>query len=103
MVDHPLAVRRPRDVVVVAGPDAGSYLQGQLSQDVEALPVGGSGETFVLQPTGKVDAWMRVTRLSAERYILDVDVGYGEVVVQRLTRFLLRTDCTVEALSLIHL
>ena len=77
MVDSPLAVRRPRDVVVVAGPDAGTYLQGQLSQDVEALPVGGSGETFVLQPTGKVDAWMRVTRLSAERYVLDVDIGYA--------------------------
>ena len=99
MVDSPLAVRRPRDVVVVAGPDSGAYLQGQLSQDVEALPVGGSGETFVLQPTGKVDAWMRVTRLSAERYVLDVDIGYGKVVAQRLTRFLLRTDCTVEAVD----
>ena len=36
MVDSPLAVRRPRDVVVVAGPDAGTYLQGQLSQGMIA-------------------------------------------------------------------
>ena len=30
----------PRDVVEVVGPDAGRYLQGQLSQEVVALPAG---------------------------------------------------------------
>jgi len=90
------AVRRTRDVVAVVGPDARTYLQGQLSQDVEALEVGQAAETFLLQPAGKVDAWMRVSRLAEEHYVLDVQAGFGAQVVTRLTRFLLRTDCTVE-------
>ena len=96
MTDTSLAVRRPRDVVAVVGPDARTYLQGQLSQDVEALEVGGSAETFLLQPAGKVDAWMRVSRLTDDHFLLDVEEGFGPQVVARLTRFLLRTDCTVQ-------
>jgi tRNA-modifying protein YgfZ len=96
VTDTSLAVRRPRDVVAVVGPDARTYLQGQLSQDVEALEVGGSAETFLLQPAGKVDAWMRVSRLADDHFLLDVEEGFGHQVVARLTRFLLRTDCTVQ-------
>jgi folate-binding protein YgfZ len=96
VTDTSLAVRRPRDVVAVVGPDARTYLQGQLSQDVEALEVGGSAETFLLQPAGKVDAWMRVSRLTDDHFLLDVEEGFGPQVVARLTRFLLRTDCTVQ-------
>jgi folate-binding protein YgfZ len=83
-------------VVAVVGPDARTYLQGQLSQDVEALEVGGSAETFLLQPAGKVDAWMRVSRLADDHFLLDVEEGFGPQVAARLTRFLLRTDCTVQ-------
>ncbi|MEC8948121.1 MAG: hypothetical protein VYA26_07790 [Actinomycetota bacterium] len=93
------AVRRDRDMVYVAGPDARSYLQGQLSQDVDALAAGESAYTFVLQPNGKVDAWLRVTRMADDAFLLDVEAGWGEVVVVRLTRFLLRTNCTVELLD----
>ena len=44
------------------GPTPRAYLQGQLSQDVTALAVGTSAWSFLLQPTGKVDALVRVTR-----------------------------------------
>ena len=80
-----------RDVVTVTGPDATPYLQGQVSQDVAALGVGESAWSFILQPQGKVDAWFRVTRFDDEGYFLDVDTGYGEVLLARLKRFLLRT------------
>jgi folate-binding protein YgfZ len=90
------AVRRQRDVLRVAGPEARTYLQGQLSQDVDALDVGGAADTFVLQPTGKVEAWMRISRMADDVFMLDMDAGWGMVVLARLTRFLLRTDCTVE-------
>ena len=96
MPESSLAVKRLRDVVAVVGPDARTYLQGQLSQDVEVLEVGGSAETFLLQPAGKVDSWMRVSRLAEDHYVLDVEAGFGAQMVTRLTRFLLRTDCTVE-------
>lgn len=90
------AVALVRDVVLVHGPDAVAFLQGQLSQDVAALPVGASAPSFVLQPTGKVDAWLRVTRTADDELLLDVDEGWGEAVHARLRRFLLRTEATLE-------
>lgn len=86
-----------RDVVTVAGPDAGRYLQGQLSQEVVALPDGGSTWSLILQPSGKVDAWLRVHRVNDEEYVLDVDAGSGDALVARLNRFLLRTKAEIGA------
>jgi tRNA-modifying protein YgfZ len=85
-----------RDVVAVAGPDAAAFLQGQLSQDVAALAPGGSAWSFVLQPQGRIDALVRVTRDGDDAFALDVDAGYGEAVAARLRRFLLRTKCEIE-------
>jgi folate-binding protein YgfZ len=88
-----------RDAVRVAGPDAIEYLQGQLSQDIGALAVGSSARSFVLQPTGKVDAWVRVTRTAADEAVLDVDGGHGDALTARLRRFLLRTKADVDPLD----
>ncbi len=91
MADAPVGVVVERDVVTVAGPDAAAYLQGQLSQDVDALAVGDSAWTFVLQPQGKVDAWFRLARAGDEVFRADVDAGHGDALLARLQRFLLRT------------
>jgi folate-binding protein YgfZ len=91
VVAYPLA----RDFLVVAGPDAGSYLQGQLSQDVESMAPGDSAWSFALAPAGKVDAWFRISRREGD-WVLDVDDGFGEALAGRLTRFLLRTDATIQ-------
>lgn len=85
-----------RDVVVVQGPDAASFLQGQMSQNVEQLQLGASAWSFLLQPQGKVAAWGRITRVGAEEFWFDVDLGFGAVAAQRLQRFLLRVKCTIE-------
>jgi tRNA-modifying protein YgfZ len=95
----PAAIAVARDVVRVAGPDAVAYLQGQLSQDIAGLVVGGSARSFVLQPAGKVDAWLRATRVADDEIVLDVDAGHGEAVVARLRRFLLRTKADVDPLD----
>ena len=83
-----------RDVVEVTGPDAARYLQGQLSQDVVAM-AGESAWSFLLAPTGKVVAWLRVHRIDAEHYILETDPGWGDAVKARLQRFLLRTKAEI--------
>ena len=80
---------------MVEGPDAESFLQGQLSQDVAALADGGSALSFLLQPQGKVDALLRVVRDSHDRYSLDVDPGFGQAVVDRLSRFKLRVKAEI--------
>jgi folate-binding protein YgfZ len=86
-------------VVRVAGPEAVAYLQGQLSQDVEALTTGASAESLLLSPQGKIDALVRVTRTAADELLIDVHGGYGNAVVARLRRFKLRTKAEIEALD----
>lgn len=90
-----LPVRRPRDLVVVEGPDAVSYLQGQLSQDVAGLAVGERAWSLVLQPKGRVEAWVGLVRRGPDRVELDIDAGWADALVARLGRFLIRTDATV--------
>ena len=92
-------VKREKDFLRVSGTEAESYLQGQLSQDIEGMSDGEARFTFLLQPSGKVDAWLRITRQAQNDYLIDVDKNYGELVLARLKRFLLRTDCRVEILN----
>lgn len=97
MIKLPFQMVLPRDVVAVKGQDAMTFLSGQLSQDIEAIAVGGSSWSFLLQPQGKVDAWLRVQRIGEEDFTLDLDPGFGGAVVERLQRFLLRTKASVES------
>ncbi|MGH9207201.1 MAG: hypothetical protein ACRD1G_11670, partial [Acidimicrobiales bacterium] len=76
-----------KDVLRVSGPEALVWLQGQLSQDVESLPPGGSSESLLLSPKGKIDAYLRVTRLLGDALLLDVQGGWGAAVHERLARF----------------
>lgn len=85
-----------RDVVVVHGPDAARFLQGQVSQDVEALATGASTWSLILQPSGKVDCLARITRDEPDRFTFDTDAGAGEALVARLLRFKLRTRADIE-------
>ncbi len=91
----PVASRTMRDVVRVSGPEAATFLQGQLSQDVAGMDIGATAWSFVLQPQGKVDAWLRVHRATADDVALDVDPGFGDHVKARLERFKLRTACDI--------
>lgn len=93
MIDEVAAIWLPRDIVRVTGPDAASFLQGQLSQNIEG-DAGGIW-SLILQPQGKVDAWVRVAALD-DQFVLDVESGFGQSVVDRLERFLLRVKVEVE-------
>ncbi|MGI8938608.1 MAG: YgfZ/GcvT domain-containing protein [Iamia sp.] len=84
-----------RDVVTLSGPDTLAYLQGQLSQDVADLAVGDTALSFVLQPTGKVGAWVRVDRAGVEDVRLNTGPGPGTGLVAHLERFKLRTKTEI--------
>ena len=85
-----------RDVVVVEGPDAASYLQSQVSQDLRGMAPGQSQWTFLLEPNGKIDVLARVTMVGDDRFELDTDPGFGQVLEARLNRFKIRVKATVE-------
>ena len=92
------AVELPRDFVHASGPDATSFLQGQLSQNVAVLDAGGSTWALLLQPQGKVTAFLRVLRVGEEEYVLETDAGFAPAVIERLNRFKLRVKCDLEPL-----
>jgi tRNA-modifying protein YgfZ len=96
-----------RDGVVVSGPGALEWLQGQVSQDVaglgrtDAVP-GGGLETLVLSPQGKIESYCRICRLGPDRYLLDVRSGFGEALLERLRRFKLRVKADLGRLENLH-
>ncbi len=92
-------VRLHRDVVKVSGPEAETFLQGQLSQDLSLLDRSGSVWSWLLAPTGKVDALLRVSRTGDGSLVIDTDAGWGEAVLARLVRFKLRTRADLELVA----
>ena len=87
------------DRVVVTGPDAISFLQGQVSQDITKLVVGASAWSFILEPNGKVCALMVVTHVADDSVACDIDAGYADILAARINRFKIRikADVSVES------
>lgn len=82
----------------ISGSDALTYLQSQISQDIRNLAEGATTYTFVLQPIGKVEALARLTRVTAEEFLLDTDAGFGVALAARLNRFKIRVQVEIEQL-----
>ena len=96
VLDRSLRASVPRDVVLMSGPDAVDYLHGQLSADIVALEVGGSTLSFLLDPRGRVEALLRVSRTGPETFVADTEPGFGEPVAASLNRFKLRTRIEID-------
>jgi folate-binding protein YgfZ len=85
-----------RDVVTVTGPDARTYLHGQVSQDVQSLVPGGSRWTLVLAPNGRVEVLARLLCVADDRFELDTEAGFGDALRERLNRFRIRVAAELE-------
>jgi tRNA-modifying protein YgfZ len=83
-------------VVTVVGTDARSYLHGQVSQDVQSLAAGESRWTLVLAPNGRVEVLARILCVADDRFELDTEAGYGDVLAARLNRFRIRVKTELE-------
>ena len=93
-----VATIEPRGVVRVTGDDAAKYLQGQVSQDIDAIAQGSSAWSLVLDPSGKLISWFRIHRAADGEFVLDMEPDAVASTVARLERFKLRTavDFVVE-------
>tara|TARA_B100000902_G_scaffold392984_1_gene446396 strand:- start:24 stop:884 length:861 start_codon:yes stop_codon:yes gene_type:complete len=96
LVCIPRAYVQQRDLLRCVGPDTNEFLQGQLSQDVKTLSDASSSWSFLLNPNGKVCVWLRVSRISEDEYILDMEQGWGRLALERLNRFKIRIKCEIE-------
>jgi folate-binding protein YgfZ len=87
--------RSDRGVLAVTGPDAAEYLQGQLTNDVEALEVGDGQYAALLDRKGHMQSDMRVLRVGAEEILLDFEAVAREAVVRHLTMYSVGRDVAV--------
>jgi folate-binding protein YgfZ len=92
----PRVARRPRDFVVVRGPDAAAHLQAMVSNDVEALGPGESCDALLLTPKARVIAPLIVLRRRADDFLLLTELGLGERVRATLTRARFALRCEIE-------
>jgi folate-binding protein YgfZ len=88
--------RRARGFVGIRGPDAASYLQAMVSNDVEALGPGESCEALLLTPKGRVIAPMTVYRRAADDYVLLTEAELAERLRQALVRGRFAAKCDIE-------
>src|SRR4051795_10375530 len=88
--------RRPRAYVRVQGPDAVSYLNRLLSNDVPAE--GASADALLLTARARVIAPLLVWRRGADDVLLLTEPELGEVVRAHLlrTRFAAKCDVALE-------
>jgi len=82
------------EVVWVEGPDAVTFLDGQLSQELAADTEGRVTRSLLLEPRGKLVAILDVLT-GDSRVGLVVDSGFGAGVRDRLERFRFRVDAAI--------
>ena len=87
-----------RTQLAVAGPDRASYLQGLLTNDIQALQPGQGCYAAWLSPQGRMLTDMHVLQ-SDTMILLDVPAEQAEETLARLEQFLFSEDVRLESLA----
>lgn len=88
------SVAGTHDLVWVEGPDASSFLQGILSQDLEAMETGDVARSFLLNPQGKLTALLWLLK-GSERVGVLTDAGLGGTVAESLDYYRIRVKAEI--------
>ena len=88
-----------RGVVRVAGPDAGTLLQGLLTNDVLQLAPGQSRFAALLSPQGKILFDFIVFRVSEDEFLLDAPAARTGELARRLGFYKLRAQAVIADVS----
>ncbi|HEX4753248.1 MAG TPA: folate-binding protein [Solirubrobacterales bacterium] len=90
-----LLERTGRGAIDVLGPDAVEYLQGQVTNDVEALEVGEGQYAALLDRKGHMQTDLRVLRVGQEAILLDTEAATKDVALRHLTMYSVGRDVQV--------
>ena len=82
------------DLVWFTGPDAITFLESLLSQNIVDQPPGTVRRSFLLEPRGYITALLWVLR-GEDRVGLLTDAGYGQVVADTLARYRIRVKVDI--------
>lgn len=93
------ALERPeRRLIEVTGSEAAEYLQGQVTNDVEALGPGEGCYSALLDRKGHMQGDMRVLR-TAEGFLIETDEIAKDAVLRHLTMYKIGRDVSVAEVS----
>ncbi len=87
---------RARGLLVVRGADAAEYLQGQLTNDIEALEPGRGCYAALLDRKGHLQSDMRVLRLDSGDIWLDLEPGPAAAVLKHLRTYSIGREVEIE-------
>ena len=91
--------RSERTMLLVEGGDAAEYLQGQLTNDVEALAPGEGCYAALLDRKGRMQADLRVLRLADDAVWLDTEPTGGPALRRHLDRYRVGREVELHDLS----
>jgi len=91
------AAARPRAYVGVTGPEAASYLQRMVSNDVEALGPGEACQALLLTAKARLIAPLTVLRRGPDDFLLLTEPSLGDRVTSELLRFRFAAKCAIAA------
>jgi tRNA-modifying protein YgfZ len=94
-----LADRSERGKLTVAGDEAAEYLQGQLTNDVEALSPGEGQYAALLDRKGHLQADMRVLRTAPEEIWIDTEPAALEAARRHLEMYKIGREVTIADLT----
>ncbi|MGH2940762.1 MAG: YgfZ/GcvT domain-containing protein [Solirubrobacterales bacterium] len=86
---------RERGFIDVLGPDGAEYLQGQLTNDVEAVAVGDGQHAALLDRKGRMQADLRLIRVGEDAILLDCEPATKDAVLKHLTMYSIGRDVQV--------
>jgi folate-binding protein YgfZ len=90
-----LVDRSERAKLVVTGSESVTYLQGQITNDVEAAAVGGGCYAALLDRKGHMRADLRVLRVADDELWLDTEAIAGSAVQQHLEMYKIGRDVEI--------
>ena len=92
MTESGVALRSGWGAVLVRGPDAWSFLQDLVSQDLDGIVDGAGAHSLLLSPQGKLVSDFRLLRSGEDAWLDAVD---GPGLAAALARFKLRVDVEI--------
>jgi folate-binding protein YgfZ len=87
-------------VVIARGPDARSFLQALVSQDLDPLAPGAGAHSLLLTPQGKLVADFRVLVVTDDELWCDCEPSVGPKLLESLQRFKIRVKVDLELTSI---
>lgn len=86
-------------LLLVSGPDAATFLQGQLTCDVRAVDTGRAAPGAWCNAQGRVIADLMLVQSAAEHYLLRLRAGIAAPTAERLAKYVVFSKASVNLLD----